>query len=308
MIEISGFVDEVSSSLEEQIKVLQKLNQKFMCPRSIDGKNIADYSPEEFQSAVKPRLDAAGIRFSSIGSPIGKVGLYDEEGYAAQLKKLANLVEIAKIMDCKYIRTFSFFVDKDCDYDACFPEVVKKVKGFLKLVEGTDIVLLHENEKKIYGDTFERALKLYREINSESYKLCFDASNYIQCGCDPWAAYEATKTSTVYYHMKDCTDGVEVPLGTGQGQIERILADLVSGGYDGFLTLEPHTAKYAVLKKLFYLFPPAALAIKNGRRVFKEIDKNMGVKAMQKVSREEVYVWQFNNLNTFLKKAGAIYE
>jgi Sugar phosphate isomerases/epimerases len=305
MINISGFTDEISGVLDEQLAVMKKLSQKYMCPRVIDGKNIADYTAEEFSKKILPRLEKAGVKFSSIGSPIGKVELSDEDGYRAQIEKLKNLVEIAKLTDCKYIRTFSFFVGKNCNYDECFPNVVEKIKGFMKVVEGTSVVLLHENEKKIFGDTPERVLKLYKAIDSPQYKLCFDASNYIQCGCDPWAAYQATKPYTVYYHMKDCTDGVEVPLGMGQGQIERILTDLIGGGYDGFLTLEPHTAKYAVLKKLFYVCPLFALAIKNSRRVFKEIDKNMGVKTFQSVSREEVYVWQFNNLKELLKKAGA---
>lgn len=302
-MKISGFADEISFSLDDQISTLKSLNQHFMCPRCIDNKSIADYTVEEFEQNVLPRLKAANISFSSLGSPIGKNDVYDDDAYSAQLTKLAELVKIAKLMDCKYIRTFSFFI-KDGDYDKAFPTVVERVKGFLKLVEGTDIILLHENEKEIYGDIFQRVLKLYKEINHPQYRLCYDASNYIQCNSDPWEAFLATKEYTVYYHMKDCDEGVEVPLGTGQGQIQKIVNALVKDGYNGFLTLEPHTAKYAIFKRLVYCLPPFG-KIKRLQKIYKKIDKNQGVKALEKVSRKQVYIWQFENLQKILKEAEA---
>lgn len=305
MIEISGFSDEISYSLDVQIGTLTELNQHFMCPRTIDKKNIADYTADEFAEKIKPRLDAAGIKFSSIGSPIGKIDLYDDEGYKTQLLKLKEMVKICEMTGCRYIRTFSFFVPKKGDYDIEFPEVVKRVKGFLKVVKGHDVILLHENEKKIYGDVPERVLKLYKAVGNPQYKLCYDASNYLQCGVNPYEAYEATKEYTVYYHMKDCLKKIEVPLGTGEGQIQLIIDDLVKRGYDGFLTLEPHTVKYALLKKYIYLLPPFG-RLKTMREVYRTIDKNNGKKAFDAVGRKEVYVWQYNNLREILKKAGYI--
>ena len=108
-ITISGFYDEISGSLSKQIAVLHELGEHYMCPRNIDGKNIADYTFEEFEKDVYPVLKKEGIKFSSIGSPIGKVGIDDEEGFAKQKKQLAELVKIAQLMKCEYIRIFSFF-------------------------------------------------------------------------------------------------------------------------------------------------------------------------------------------------------
>ena len=106
------------------------------------------------------------------------------------------------------------------------------------------------------GDVPERVAALYEAIDDPDFQLCYDASNFIQCGCDSWKAYLAQRDRTGYYHMKDCTDGVEVPLGSGQGHIRDILFDLAKRGYDGFLTLEPHTFKYALMKIPVYLLPP----------------------------------------------------
>ena len=88
-----------------------------------------------------------------------------------------------------------------------------------------------------------------------------------------------------------------------------MLDDLVNNrGYDGFFTLEPHTAKYALLKNAFnVLFPIAALIppIKNFHKVWLRIDKANGIKRFGKVSREQVFVWQYEGLRKLLAEAGA---
>ena len=205
MVKISGFYDEASPDLKAQCELIKSFGEGYLCPRVVNGRNISTYTAEEFEKEIKPVLDEYGIKFSSIGSPIGKVGLFDEEGYQAQLKKLEELVKICKIMDCKYIRMFSFIVDPNGNYDEYFPIVVKKLRGFLEKVKGTDIILLHENEKKIYADTPERVLKIYNEINDPQFQLAFDASNFIQCNVNAPEAYEMLKDKVVYYHIKDCS-------------------------------------------------------------------------------------------------------
>lgn len=160
------------------------------------------------------------------------------------------------------------------------------MNGFLKLAEGSGVTLIHENEKRIYGDTPEKARALYNTLNHPGFALCYDASNYIQCGVDSWEAHRQTKRYTVYYHMKDCAEGIEVPLGTGEGRIPELLADLNASGYGGFLTLEPHTLQYALLKRAFRLLPFATNTRRG--RVFRQIDREMGVKGLQPVSRAQV--------------------
>ena len=168
---ISGFYDEVSTDLSAQIDEIKKLGESYLCPRSVDGKNIADYTAEEFAKYVKPVLDKNEIKFSSIGSPIGKIDIDDEVGFESQKKKLAELVKIAQMMDCKYIRAFSFYYG-DRDPDTIFDKVLEKTKQFVEIVKGSGVKFMHENEKLIYGDVPERVLKLYNAINDEDFVLC----------------------------------------------------------------------------------------------------------------------------------------
>jgi len=299
-IQISGFYDEVSSALDVQIATLKQLGESFLCPRSIDGRSIADYSAAEFAAGIKPRLDAAGIRFSSIGSPIGKTGIDDEEGFAKQKAQLAELVKIAVMMNCKYIRVFSFYYG-DREPDSCFDKVLSRTKELLALAKGSGVLLMHENEKKIYGDRPERVLKLYHAVNDPGFVLCFDASNYVQCDVDPAAAFDMLKDYTVYYHIKDCSAyKVEVPLGTGEGRYDYIIPELKKRGYSGFMTLEPHTFKYALMKPLICFIPFVGFFKKDYFRAFRLIDKKMGRGYFTTSSRKDVFIWQYRKLKEML--------
>ena len=303
-ITISGFYDEVNGNLSAQIAAIKELNEHYLCPRNIDGKNIADFTLEEFKENVYPVLVREGIKFSSIGSPIGKVGIDDEEGFVKQKKQLAELVKIAQLMGCKYIRIFSFYYGKKNPAD-CHEKVVARLKEFLSIAKGSGVKLMHENEKKVYGDVPERVLKIYNDIADEDFVLCFDASNYVQCDVDPKKAFDMLKDRVVYYHIKDCSKfKVEVPVGTGEGCYSYILSELVKRDYTGFMTLEPHTFKYSMMKLPVYLFPFMPLILRNYFRAFRLVDKKMHVGFFKKVSRKEVFFWQYNNLKTLLKKAG----
>lgn len=301
-ITISGFYDEISSALSTQIAVLHELGETYMCPRNVDGKNIADYTFEEFKEKIFPVLKKEGVKFSSIGSPIGKVGIDDEEGFEKQKKQLAELVKIAKLTGCEYIRVFSFFYGDKNPKD-CTEKVIARLKEMLKIVKGSGVKLLHENEKKVYGDVPERVLEIYNAINDEDFVLCFDASNYVQCDVNPKTAFDMLKDYVVYYHIKDCSKyKVEVPVGTGEGCYPYILGELKKRGYHGFMTLEPHTFKYAIFKPIVNFVPFAALAMKDYFNAFRLIDKKMHRNYFACASRKQVFLWQYYNLKKLLKE------
>lgn len=296
-MKISGFYDEVSSKLDTQIDLIKEFGESYLCPRGVDGKNISAYTVEEFDEKVKPRLVDNGIMFSSIGSPIGKIKLRDEKAFEAQTKKLEELFKIAKSMDCKYIRVFSFHLPKNDNPNEFLGEVVAKLKVWAQMAEKEEIILIHENEKYIFGDTPKRCIALAKAVNNPSFKLCYDASNYVQCGVDPAEAYELTSPFTVYYHIKDCSKfKVEIPLGLGVCNYDHIISCLKAQGYDGFLTLEPHTIKYVALRRVLALIP----IMPNYRKTFKIINKAKNKNFFKKVTAKDVFVWQYEALKELL--------
>jgi sugar phosphate isomerase/epimerase len=249
---ISGFADEISSDFSKQIQELNKLGIDYMSIRGVDGRNIGDYTLEEIRTNIQPRLEAGKIKISSIGSPIGKIDVEDEEAFEQQKIMLVRLCQACKFFECDYIRIFSFFIPQGKNPDEFKEVVIRKMQEFVTIAEEYDVVLLHENEKDIYGDIGRRCKDLLDAIDSPNFKGIFDFANFVQCQEDTRICYELLKDDTVYIHIKDAvyTDGDNVLCGTGDGKIQELLADFIAEGYEGFLTLEPHLVIFDSLKDL----------------------------------------------------------
>ena len=144
-----------------------------------------------------------------------------------------------------------------------------------------DIVLLHENEKNIYGDTAERCLDLMQNLACAHFKAVFDPANFVQCNEDTLNAYHLLKPYIAYMHIKDVDkNGNSVPAGYGEGHVEEILRDLFANGYDGFLSLKPHLGSFTGLGEL-------------------ETDDKM--EKLEK-SSEEKFILAFNSLKKILER------
>lgn len=252
-IVISGFADEIHPDLDQQLKVVQELGMHDICLRAADGKGIADYTLEQFQQSIQPRLEAAGVKISSLGSPIGKIDIDDQAAYEKQLAQLDTLCRICNSCGCRYIRMFSFWMPKDRNPDDFTDQVLEKLAGFAKVAEKYDVILIHENEKDIYGDIARRCKVILDRLASPHFKAAFDFANFVQCGEDTAACWEMLKEHVVYIHIKDAVKGnnENVLCGTGDGKIPQLLKKIIrEDGYRGFLTLEPHLVLFDTLQSL----------------------------------------------------------
>lgn len=250
---ISGFSDEICPDFRQQLKAVKRMGMNYICIRSANGKNIADFTPGEAETQLLPLLKEFEIGVSSLGSPIGKIDIRDEEAFAHQLMQLENLCKICHILDCRYIRIFSFYMPEDEDPAAYKDQVVAKMRRFVELADQYDVVLLHENEKGIYGDIGSRCQQIFEAITSPRLLAAFDFANFVQCGEDPAVCWDLLKDQVAYIHIKDAvyTNKENVLCGTGDGKILPILKDAFENkGYDGFLTLEPHLVIFTTLSSL----------------------------------------------------------
>lgn len=244
---ISGFSDEISSDFETQLRAIKKMNIAYIEIRGVNGKNISELSINEVLE-VKKQLKANNIKISAIGSPIGKIEMTDD--FEAHMDVFKHLVEIAEILETPNIRMFSFFMKSD-DVSKNEKEVFRRLKVFKDHIRDKNIVLLHENEKDIYGDVPERCLKIYKAFGDDQFKLIFDPANFIQCGVDVLKAYNMLKPYIHYFHIKDATKtGKVVPAGEGVGELREIISDLHASDYEGFLSVEPHLGQFEGLNQL----------------------------------------------------------
>lgn len=268
---LTGFADEIDPMMQKQYALLHKLGIEYIELRGVDGKNISELTEQEVKS-LKLQLDRENIKISAIGSPTGKIKITDDfEEHFAMFEKLLSF---AAILDTRYIRVFSFYMDGD--YKTLKDEVFNRMSRFVDAAAKADIVLLHENEKGIYGDNLERCLQLMERFYGDNFKCTFDFANFVQCGVDTLEAYKALLPYIEYIHIKDALydGGHVVPPGMGDGRLKEILDMAFSNGYHGFLSLEPHLSHFHGLDKL-----------ENG-----EIDKK------DKIPGDEAFTTAYNSL------------
>lgn len=246
---LSGFSDEIAPELDLQLAAIREWGLSHIELRAADGVNVSDFSTEKGKE-VKNKLAGAGVSVSSIGSPIGKIGM--EEDFAPHLEKLKRTLEIQKELGAPYLRMFSFYIPQGRVPEDFREEVLDRVGRMVEEAAAWDSVLLHENEKGIYGDNAPRCKELLEAFYGPHFKAVFDFANFVQVGQQTLPAYELLKPYVEYVHVKDAQwgTGAVVPAGQGDGHVKDILADLIGGGWKGFLSLEPHLTDFAGLAAL----------------------------------------------------------
>lgn len=249
---LSAFADEIDADLETQMDVLKQHGISYIEMRGVNGKGLVQYSLEEIKG-IKRDLDERGFRISAVGSPIGKIGILDD--FESHLSLFKHTLEAAKILEAPFIRMFSFFIPEGQAPVLYREEVLNRWQAFVETARGYDVVLLHENEKGIYGDTALRCLDLLESLDCAYVKATFDPANFVQCDEETYPkAFELLKEHIAYMHIKDAlySNHQVVPAGHGDGRVKEILQALADGGFHGFLSLEPHLGNftgYAGLEK-----------------------------------------------------------
>jgi sugar phosphate isomerase/epimerase len=239
MIRLSAFADEISADPAEQLDVLERHGIRHVEFRSIYQTNVLDLDDaqhEEFRELLRSR----GFGLSAVGSPIGKIPVTDP--FEPHLRRFARALDLAEFYDAPRIRIFSYYIPKGDDPDRHRAEVMRRMRTKAEMAADRKVTLLLENERGIYGDNAERVLDVLESVDSHALANVFDPANYVEVGQPIDAGWEALRSWTVHFHVKDYSTalGRNVPAGQGDGQIPRLIAEAVADGFDGFCTLEPH--------------------------------------------------------------------
>jgi sugar phosphate isomerase/epimerase len=239
---LSGFADEIDPDLAVQCAVLRQLSIGFIEFRSAWDVNVLDLTDQQVTDARRI-LTEHDLSVSSIGSPIGKINIEDD--FEAHLRRMDRAVEVANALGAPFIRVFSFFLTTDQRPEDHRDEVVRRMSALADKAIAGGVVLLHENEKEIFGDIPERVHDIVTSVNSPALRLAWDAANYVQCGVVPFPeAYGQLRPYTDYIQIKDAVLATAevVPAGEGDGRIRETVRALAGDGFDGFFSMEPHLA------------------------------------------------------------------
>ena len=251
---LSGIADEASQNLETQIEVTKKLGWNAIESRFIDGKNIHDISDEAFERVCEA-LDGSGVYINAFGSAIANWGKDVRDEFSITEAEINRAIPRMKRLGAKYVRIMSYKVlDGD---DQMVKERIRRLGLILEAFQAEGITVLHENCMNYGGMSSQHTLELIESL--PGLKLVYDTGNPVftrdhskeeKPWQDPWEFYQNVKKHIAYVHIKDCiepsenTKGKEVYTypGEGEGQITKIMTDLMQDGFDGGISIEPHLA------------------------------------------------------------------
>jgi 3-dehydroshikimate dehydratase len=247
---LSAFADEIGPDPREQIAVLKACRIRHIEFRSIHKTNVLALSDEQIRE-FKKLLDGEGLKLSAIGSPVGKYPI--DQPFEPHLDKLKRAMELCGVFGTPNIRIFSYYPPgNDPNFDpknwpAHREEVMRRMRIKTEMAAKDGLVLFHENEHRIYGDSPDRVRDLLATVNSPSLRGAYDAANYTFCDYEPIEGWEKTKEFTAHFHIKDWNKGGHaaghehgVIAGCGDGHIAHSIRDAAKRGYRGFAVMEPH--------------------------------------------------------------------
>jgi sugar phosphate isomerase/epimerase len=259
----TGFADEAGTSIEAQIQATKELGWSNIESRSIDGVNLTDITDEAFEGVCQ-KLAEADVQINCFSSAIANWSRHPrrDEDFEYSVMALERAIPRMQRLGTKMIRGMSFTVVKDEEPDS--PEleqlIFDKVSHLVRMCEEAGVIYVHENCMNYGGQSHEHTLKLLESIPSPSLKLVFDTGNPVftdrRLGPKPygkqssWEFYTNVREFIHYVHIKDgryiresgsLFPEVEYTFpGEGDGDVERIVRDLLQNGYDGGFSIEPH--------------------------------------------------------------------
>lgn len=235
MLTLTGFTDEALATFPGQTRMASAAGLTHLELRRIGVRPTPILRASgRAVAAAEEALAAQGLRASCIATGIGKTAV--DAPFAPQVTAVKRAAALAHRFGTPYVRVFSWHTTTP---DADRPRVLRQMTLLARTAEAEGVILLHENEKGVFGDTAQRCLELARC----GVRLIFDPANFVQCGVRPFGqAWPLLAEHVEYLHAKDARTATRrvVPVGAGDGEWPELAAELRASGWSGFVSLEPH--------------------------------------------------------------------
>jgi sugar phosphate isomerase/epimerase len=197
----AAIADEIDPDLAPALDVMREVGILALELRSAWGKGVLDLDEDELH-AVQRETSRRGMIVPVIASPIGKSLI--TEPIEFELRRLDRALAIAQRLDSWGIRLFSFYLPSGCPPDQYREAILERFQRFVTRAAAAGIVLLHENEKDIYGDIPERCHDLLKTIDSPWLRAVWDPANFVQCGVHPYQrGFSLLAPYIAHVHIKD---------------------------------------------------------------------------------------------------------
>jgi len=188
------------------------------------------------------------------GLPISEVGISTNfcSPEVSERKKAIEAVkeglEMAHELGAPCLRVFGGYVPEGYSTEDAINWVVESIKSCIDYAEENGVVIALENHGGVTSKA-DDVIKIVKGVDSPWFRVNLDTGNYLESTYDEIAK---TLPYAVHMHAKVALVRKKVKL-----DYERIKEILVSGGYNGFLSIEyeeEEDPKLAVPKFAKYLF------------------------------------------------------
>ncbi len=256
---LTGFADEAADSLTDQIEITKTLGWENIESRNIDGINIHDIPENKFDLVCR-ELEEKEVMINCFGSTVSNWGVQITAPFEGTLEKVSRAIPRMQKLGTKLIRIMSYARLKDAsgslEADQMEEERFRRLRIITDLFLDAGITPVHENCMNYGGMGWSYTLKMLKNV--PGLKLVFDTGNpvaNIDYSADvsnqmqsSWEFYQKVKRHVEYIHIKDgvynnSKNDLDYCFpGEGDGDVKKIIKDLLDSGYNGGISMEPHMA------------------------------------------------------------------
>ncbi len=268
---LTGFADEAGAAIATQVAATKELEWTNIELRNtgFEG-DLATMSDEDFES-LYAALREGGVAVNCFGSSISNWGKSIETPFEETLVDVRRCIPRLQRLKTPMVRIMSYAIIRDPDTWVPLPDELqmfeercRRMNEFVPMFLDAGIQPVHENCMNYGGMCWKNTLRLLEAV--PGLKLVFDTGNppfSADMGAgvttpplprqNTWEFYSHVKDCIEYVHIKDAKgEAADEPgntfpkgqtftyPGEGDGDVERVVADLLQSGYDGGFSIEPH--------------------------------------------------------------------
>ncbi len=256
---LTGFADEAATDIEGQIRATLELGWRNIEARSVNGAPIHDLPDADFDRVCE-KLAGSGVGINCFGSSIANWGKSITAPFDETLDAVDRCIPRMQRLGSKLVRIMSYAILQNrSPEDQMAEDRFRRLREIVRRFDGAGITVVHENCMNYGGMGWRFTLRLLENV--PGLKLVFDTGNPPGTpdygGPDPlarqstWEFYQHVKDHIAYVHIKDGRFIRDIPgeifpeaeyvwPGDGDGDVKRVVKDLLDNGYDGGFSMEPH--------------------------------------------------------------------
>lgn len=249
---ITGFGDESANqkTIDQQFSAFAALGLQYYSIRFIDVgngiKNVMQLTEDEIDCVLEKQKEY-GLSVSSLGSPLGKVKLLDQEDGSQNRyvdfdeyleTEVKRACELANRLGTRLLRGFSFYHPRGTDPEPYVEQVADQIGRITEVCKAHDLIYGLEIEANLVGQSGQILADIHSRVNMDELKLIWDGGNIVSQGiptAEVVEQYRAMKPGLGWLHIKDYRS--PVPL-TRQAHVDEdalkhfVPADLGDSGHE----------------------------------------------------------------------------